>query len=127
MQRARRAQGSLADELQAEREADLDMRTLEALEVSDPSELGSVGATAASAITLLTAQKGKIVDELRARRQLIVLLAASVERQNEQCDALDEALRGCEALLATAHQAQEQVKSMAAEMASISAMAAEGM
>jgi hypothetical protein len=77
-------QGSLADELQAEREADLDMSALQEVDVSEPSELGAVGAKAGAAIALLTAQRCKIVEELAARRRLIMLLAASVERQNEQ-------------------------------------------
>ena len=76
---------------------------------------------------LLTAQKTKIVDELKARRQLIVLLAGSVQRQHDQCAVLDEALKGCEAMLGTARQAEEQVGAMAEQMASISAMASAGL
>ena len=69
---------------QAEREADLDMRALEDVEVSEPSELSAASAKATAAIALLDSQKAKIREELQARRQLILLLAASVERQNEQ-------------------------------------------
>lgn len=154
------------------------MRALEEIEVSDPSELEAAGAKARAAVALLTAQKAKLVDELKARRQLIVLLAGSVQRQHEQvcaraqrraampkglrcgscrvhvweergkrlstgnmrhmltrcacgcapvsqCTRLDEALRGCEAMLGTASQAEEQVATMAEQMASISAMASE--
>ena len=77
-------QGSLVDELQAEREADLDTAALEAVEVADPSELSAAGARTAAAIELLASQKAKIMEELDARRKLIVLLANSVERQHEQ-------------------------------------------
>ena len=119
------AQPHHCDELQAERETDLDMRPLENLEVSDPSELGAIGQKAAAAIELLTDQKSRVEEELASRRKLILLLAASVERQNEQCERLEEARKGCEAMLAVASAAEGQVAAMADQMASISAMAAE--
>ena len=120
-------QGSLVDELQAEREADLDPRALEEVEVLEPTELNAAAERAAGAIGLLTSQKTKIVEELDARRKLIVLLANSVERQNEQCQRLEEALAGCDGMLVMARQAEEQVASMAESMADISAMATENM
>ena len=96
-------------------------------QVSEPSELKAVGARAQAAIAMLTSQRSRIADELSARRGLIMLLSASVERQNEQSERLEEALRSCESLLAKARGAEEQVSSMAAQMASISAMASEAL
>ena len=96
-------------------------------QVSEPSQLKAVGARAEAAIAMLSSQRDRIADELSSRRGLIMLLSASVERQNEQCERLEEALRGCESLLTTARGAEEQVSSMAAQMASISAMASEAL
>ena len=120
-------QGSLIDELQAEREADLDISALEDVEVSDPSMIEETKAKASEAITLLSSQRARLVEEMEARRQLILLLAGSVERQNEQCERLDGALKGCEAMLATARSAEQQLKESAEAMAAITGMAAEGL
>ena len=70
---------------------------------------------------------GETKEELLARRQFIMLLASSVERQHEQCNKLSAALRSCESLLSTAQQAAEQVQAMEEQMASIAAAAAEAM
>jgi hypothetical protein len=120
-------EGSLTDELQAEREADLDMAALEDMEIGDPSELGPAKTKAAAALKLLTEQQAKIKEELLARRQFIMLLASSVERQHEQCNKLSAALKSCESMLSTAQQAAEQVQAMEEQMASIAAAAAEAM
>ena len=120
-------QGSLIDELQAEREADLDISALEDVEVSDPSMIEETKAKASEAIALLSSQRARLVEEMEARRQLILLLAGSVERQNEQCERLDGALKGCEAMLATARSAEQQLKESAEAMAAITGMAAEGL
>ena len=69
----------------------------------------------------------QLEEELHARRQLIVLLASSVERQNEQCAKLESALGTCESLLATTKRAEEQVAAMAAQMDSIAAAASEAL
>lgn len=71
-------------QLQAEREADLDMAALEEVEMAEPAELSAVRTKAGAALALLNTQKGKVLEELVARRKLIMLLAASVERQHEQ-------------------------------------------
>ena len=123
-------EGSLTDELQAEREADVDLTSLEEMAsggVSDPSELDSASAKTEAATSLLTAHKAKIADELRARRQLILLLASSVERQQAQCTKLTSALLGCETMLGSAQQAAQQVASMKEQMESIAAAASEAM
>ena len=86
-------QGSLTDELQAERDADLDMNSLEDLELSDPSEIGEVRAKSDAALQLLASQKARIEAELKSRQQLILLLSRSVEQQNAQCQKLKGASR----------------------------------
>lgn len=63
-------EGSVVDELQAEREVDLDMEPLQDVQVSEPSELAAVADKAAAAAKLLSAQKEKLVEELRARREV---------------------------------------------------------
>ena len=120
-------QGSLTDELQAERDADLDMNSLEDLELSDPSEIGEVRAKSDAALQLLASQKARIEAELKSRQQLILLLSRSVEQQNAQCQKLKGALKGCDAMLATARSAAEQVQAMEEQMASIAAAASEAM
>lgn len=120
-------EGSLTDELQAEREADLDMAALEDFEISDPSELGPAKEKTSAALKLLTAQQDKLKEELLARRKFIMLLASSVERQHEQCNKLSAALKSCETMLATARSAAEQVQVMEEQMASIAVAAAEAM
>jgi len=106
-------QGSLVDELQAEQEADLDMAALEAAsttsDLSDPLKLSSVTTLTAAAQKLLSEQRSKLTDELSARRQLILLLGTSIERQYAQCGALAEALSGCEKLLQVAQKAADHI------------------
>jgi hypothetical protein len=120
-------QGSLADELQAERDADLDIDSLASVEMSEPSELGPLREKAEGATALLGAQRSKLVEELRARRQLILLLSSSVERQNEQCQKLLDAMGACDGLLETATSAIEQIGAREAQMAAIAREAAEAL
>ena len=115
------------DELQAEVEADLDLSSLEEVEVSEPHELGAVATKAAAATALLTTHKAKLQDELSNRRKLVLLLASSVERQRDQCQRLSAALAACDGQLHTAQQAAEQVSAMQAQMAAIAQEAAEAL
>ena len=103
------------------------MKSLEEVSVGDPSELRAMGEKAAGAVALLSSHKQRLSDELRSRRQLLLLLASSVERQNQQCDALAAALKGCEEMLSVARGAEEEIGAMEEQMASIAAAAEEAL
>ena len=120
-------EGSLVDELQAERDADLDLAALEDVTVTDPSDLAAAKAKAESASRLLASQQERIESELASRQKLILLLAASVEQQNAQCAKLRAAQKALAEIMGTAAMAKADVENMEQQMASIAAAAAEAM
>lgn len=88
-------EGGLVDELLAEREADVNLDQIE-----------TDGVKAAAALKLLQEHQEQLSAELGQRRKLILMLAASCERQYAQCGRFESSLKECERLSTQVRDAQ---------------------
>lgn len=114
----------LIDQLTKERETAVQLDELENSEVTDADELNKQHMQALGAVELLQAHEKALQGELDERQRLILMLAASCERQQVQCTALSTAIDDNAALIARAEAARELVESRQTQMSSIAEMAA---
>ena len=114
----------LIEQLAKEREAAVQLDELENSEVTDADELNKQHMQALGAVELLQAHEKALQGELDERHRLILMLAASCERQQVQCTTLSTAVDDNAALLARAEAARELIESRQAQMSSIAEMAA---
>jgi len=101
-------EGGLVDELLAEREADLELSNLET-EVADDDQRNKQQAAAAQAVEMLKSHVEQLKQELEQRQQLILHLAESCEKHNEQCQRTQASLIDCNSLLGRAQRVFDQL------------------
>ena len=111
-----------ADELENTRDESLDLDALESDEPEGPEAVAAAQAKAAAAVALLSSQRDTLQAELLARQKLILVLAASVEKQHTVAASVTAAMADVAAML---ERAEGVVATLDAQKASMDALAAE--